>query len=89
LGKLGQKSDHKNVNFCSLFLVQIQENTMLEGKIRALEDDRERLVKSLNNLQNAAEKSTKSAEIAKGNLSAKMAAFTALKKVKKKNMNSK
>ncbi len=42
-------------NFWSLFLVQIQENTMLEGKIRALEDDRERLIKSLNNLQNAAE----------------------------------
>jgi hypothetical protein len=28
---------------------------MLKGKIRALADDRERLVKSLNNLQNAAE----------------------------------
>lgn len=54
---------------------------MLEGKIRAMEDDREKLVKSLNNLQVSAEKSSKGAELAKSNLQLKTQAFAAMKKV--------
>ncbi|OXA55882.1 Testis-expressed sequence 9 protein [Folsomia candida] len=62
------------------FRQKIQENTMLEGKTRALEDDRDRLLKSLATLQTATDKATKTAEVVKSNLSLKSQAYAALKR---------
>lgn len=53
---------------------------MLEGKIRALEDDRERMLKNMANLQTAAEKSAKAAEVAKSSLSSKGQSCAVLKR---------
>jgi len=62
------------------FRQKIQENTMLDAKVKALEEDREKLLRSLANLQAAFDKASKAAEVAKSNLNLKMQAMAALKK---------
>ncbi|CAL8109562.1 unnamed protein product [Orchesella dallaii] len=59
---------------------KIQENTMLEGKVKALEEDRKRLLKSVQTLQSTTDKISKSAESSKVNLNLKAQAFASLRK---------
>ncbi|ODN04878.1 Testis-expressed sequence 9 protein [Orchesella cincta] len=59
---------------------KIQENTMLEAKVKALEDDRKRLLKSVQTLQSTTDKISKSAESSKMNLNLKAQAFASLRK---------
>lgn len=60
---------------------KIQENTMLEAKVKALDEDRKRLLKSLQSLQSTTDRFSKSAENCKMNLNLKVQAFASLKKV--------
>lgn len=62
---------------------KIQENTMLEAKVKALDEDRKRLLKSIQTLQSTTDKFSKSAENSKMNLNLKLQAFASLKKVRK------
>lgn len=66
---------------------KIQENTMLEAKVKALEEDRKRLLKTVQSLQTTTDKFSKSAESSKLNLNIKAQAFASLKKVCIQNEN--
>lgn len=66
---------------------KIQENTMLEAKVKALDEDRKRLLKSIQTLQSTTDKFSKSAENSKMNLNLKLQAFASLKKVRKRLIN--
>ena len=60
---------------------QIQENTMLESKVRALEEERERLLKTVGSLQHSLDKQNKMLENTKSSASSKTQAVDSLRKV--------
>ncbi len=56
---------------------------MLESKIKALEEERERLLKTISSLHQTVEKHAKSAESSKSNLSLKVQTVCSMKKVQR------
>lgn len=61
---------------------KIQENTMLESKVKAMDEDRKRLLKTVQSLQGSTDKFEKSMEQTKINLAVKTQALASLKKVR-------
>jgi len=59
---------------------KIQENTILESKIKALEEERERFLRTMTNIQGTVEKHARQAESSKSNLSVKIQTVTSMRK---------